>query len=659
VVKQCPSCGKSNRDDARFCSYCAVPLVNEVLCPSCGTVNQPEARFCHHCATPLSRPTPQTGMLQPNAILAGRYIIVRKVGGGGMGAVYQVADQRIPGKLWAIKEMSDAAITRPLDKQQAVEAFRREAQLLATLDHSNLPKVSDYFTEGGKHYLVMDFIQGRTLEDVLYSTPGSLDEEEVVGWAVQLCDALSYLHNRQPPIVFRDLKPGNVILDNDGRAKLIDFGIARLFQPGKSKDTRVMGTPGYAAPEQYGAGQTDPRSDIYALGVTLHQLLTGYEPSLSPFNLPPARNINSSLSPAIQEAVIKAIQSDVTARFQTAAEMRQALVKLSSPAVVTQARTTPRFITRHWRLFALALGVVTLSIAAIVLWFSLPPRYDSALGDLFWADDHLLEARGDWLVAISASASEPPGLVVKGRGSNIQVVGQDAIGQLWAGLAGDGLDHWQGDGWNRYILGEGKEANTLQAIAPDDRRQGVWFGTKGGVAYFDGEEWSFYTAADGLSGEDVRTITIAGNGTVWLGTWGDGLTSWGEDQVVTYRFGDNEQWNQITALQFIGEDLWIGTQAGLVQFGPSDDSVVYYTQAEGLLNDFVTALATDPAGRLWIGTWGGGVSNLDQDQIRSIGFEPRRFNYVEDLVVGGNKVWVMSPAGIMVFDLETEIWTQY
>jgi serine/threonine-protein kinase len=325
MTKPCPNCTAPNRDDALFCSNCATPLVNEILCPSCGTANKPQARFCSHCATALKGPAPQAGMLQPNAVLAGRYVIVRKVGGGGMGAVYLATDQRIPGKLWAIKEMSDAAITNPLDKQRAVDAFQREAQLLATLDHGNLPKVSDYFTEGGKHYLVMDFIQGRTLEQVLHGTPGFLAEDEVVRWALQLCDVLIYLHGRQPPIIFRDLKPANIMLDNDRRIKLIDFGIARSFQPGKSRDTQVMGTPGYAAPEQYGAGQTDARSDIYALGVTLHALLTGYDPSLSPFNLPPARNINPRLSSTVEAVIARATQADVTTRFQTAEETKQAL----------------------------------------------------------------------------------------------------------------------------------------------------------------------------------------------------------------------------------------------------------------------------------------------------------------------------------------------
>jgi len=364
MTKQCPNCATLNRDDARFCCNCATPLVSEIPCPSCGTANRPEARFCSYCATPLKGLVQQTGMLQPNAVLAERYTIVRKVGGGGMGAVYQATDQRIQGKLWAIKEMSDAAITNPLDRQRAVDAFQREAQLLATLDHGNLPKVSDYFTEGGKHYLVMDFIQGRTLEQVLHSAAGFLAEDEVVSWATRLCDVLAYLHSRQPPVIFRDLKPANIMVDLEGRVKLIDFGIARLFQPGKGKDTQVMGTPGYAAPEQYGTGQTDARSDIYALGVTLHQLLTGYDPSLSPFNLPPARNINSGLSPIVETIIARATQPEITARFQTVGEMKQALAGRVPVAAVPRQAVSPPVTTVTP--YTLAPGLVAHSVEELV-----------------------------------------------------------------------------------------------------------------------------------------------------------------------------------------------------------------------------------------------------------------------------------------------------
>jgi len=321
----CPQCGTANRDTARFCINCAAPVVSEILCPACRTPNPPAARFCLHCAAPLRGATPPTGMLLPNTVLSGRYIILRRVGGGGMGAVYQAADQRITGKLWAVKEMSDMSIADPADKQRAVEAFRQEAQLLATLDHGNLPKVSDFFTENGKHYLVMDFVRGETLEHVLNAANGFLPESLVLGWAGQLCDVLGYLHSRQPPIIFRDLKPANIMLDADGRIKLIDFGIARAFQPGKSKDTQAMGTPGYAAPEQYGTGQSGPPSDVYALGVTLHQLLTRYDPTLTPFALPPARNINPALSPGVAAAIARATQPDANARFPGMAQMKAAL----------------------------------------------------------------------------------------------------------------------------------------------------------------------------------------------------------------------------------------------------------------------------------------------------------------------------------------------
>ena len=364
MTKQCPNCTTPNRDDARFCTDCGTPLVSEIPCPSCGTANQPSARFCRYCGTPLKGMTPQTGMLQPNAVLTERYIIVRKVGGGGMGAVYQATDQRIQGKLWAIKEMSDAAITNPLDKQRAVDAFRQEAQLLAILDHGNLPKVSDYFTEGGKHYLVMDFVRGHTLEHVLHSAAGFLAEDEVVGWAIQLCDVLTYLHSRQPAVIFRDLKPANIMVDLEGRVKLIDFGIARLFQPGKGKDTQIMGTPGYAAPEQYGTGQTDGRSDIYALGVTLHQLLTGYDPSLSPFNLPPARNINSGISPTVEAIIARATQPEVTVRFQMAEEMKQALAGRVPVSPLPRQAVSPPVTTVTP--YTLAPGLVAHSVEELV-----------------------------------------------------------------------------------------------------------------------------------------------------------------------------------------------------------------------------------------------------------------------------------------------------
>lgn len=272
-----------------------------------------------------------TGALPSNFILQGRYTILDKLSQGGMGAVYKVADQRIGGKIWAAKEMSDAALSTPQERAQAVAAFQQEAQLLATLDHPNIPKVTDYFTENHKHYIVMEFVPGETLEERLVRQQVPCSEQEVREWALQLCVVLSYLHKQTPPVIFRDLKPANIMLTPQGQLKLIDFGIARFFQPGKGKDTQILGTPGYAPPEQYGQGQTDARSDIYSLGVTLHTLLTGHDPETTPFSLPPVRQLNQGVSRELEEVIAKATQTDVSQRYQDVSEMSQAQGRDATP----------------------------------------------------------------------------------------------------------------------------------------------------------------------------------------------------------------------------------------------------------------------------------------------------------------------------------------
>src|SRR6266704_2200175 len=174
----------------------------------------------------------------------------------------------------------------PQEIIEATENFKREALLLAGLTHPNLPSIYDHFSEAGRWYLVMDFIEGETLEERLNKEPeGRLSVEEAQRIGIQLCTVLGYLHGRQPPIIFRDLKPANIMMTPDGHLYLIDFGIARHFKPGQAKDTIAFGSPGYAAPEQYGKAQTTARSDIYSLGANLHQLLTGIDLHKLHFNL--------------------------------------------------------------------------------------------------------------------------------------------------------------------------------------------------------------------------------------------------------------------------------------------------------------------------------------------------------------------------------------
>jgi hypothetical protein len=197
--------------------------------------------------------------------------------------------------------------------------------MLAKLNHRNLPRVYDFFEAGGKQYLVMDFVNGETLEQVLKRSPKGLPINDVMKVADQLCDVLDYLHNQKKPVIFRDLKPGNIMINDAGEVKLIDFGIARHFAAGKSSDTIALGTMGYAPAEQYGKGQTDARSDIYALGATLHALLTGIDPADNPFTFVSPRSVRPAVPVEIDLAIMRAVEQNPASRWQNARVMKQAL----------------------------------------------------------------------------------------------------------------------------------------------------------------------------------------------------------------------------------------------------------------------------------------------------------------------------------------------
>ncbi len=334
-MKYCPQCGTENRPNSRFCTNCSCSLLTERRCHQCGAANNLQANFCYQCAAdlktgPLQRQS-TTGRLPTNHTLADRYMIIRVLGQGGMGAVYLVDDTRLRGKQWALKEMSDGLLTDEQQINDAIAAFEQEAMLLSNLVHPNLPNVVDYFDEGGKHYLVMDFIEGKTLADIAEQQNEPIDEKKVLEWADQLCDVLHYLHTQPRPIIFRDLKPDNIMLTADQRIKLIDFGIVRFFKQGKSTDTTSFGTAGFAPPEQYGSGQTDARSDIYALGATLHYLLTLRQPHEDPFNFPAITKFNPMIADSTEDAILKAVARNPADRWNTIAEMRTALRQPKMP----------------------------------------------------------------------------------------------------------------------------------------------------------------------------------------------------------------------------------------------------------------------------------------------------------------------------------------
>ncbi len=265
----------------------------------------------------------QTGPLAPGTILQGRYAIDRLLGGGGMGMVYLARDQRLANRPCAIKEMVDHFI----DQAQRIEAneyFAREADTLAQLKHQAIPAITDRFELANRHYLVMEYVEGRNLEEELAVRGEPLPEGLVIDIARQLCDVLSYLHGLVPPIIYRDMKPSNVMLNSNGRVVLVDFGIARLFKAAR-KGT-MIGTLGFAPPEQY-QGLVDPRSDIYSLGATLHYVLTGRDPEkFPPFSFPPVRDLRPAVSSNLAGAIDAALAYEMDGRPGRIQEFRDMML---------------------------------------------------------------------------------------------------------------------------------------------------------------------------------------------------------------------------------------------------------------------------------------------------------------------------------------------
>jgi eukaryotic-like serine/threonine-protein kinase len=278
----------------------------------------------------LDYPTQKTpeGQLVAGMTLSNRYLIQQSIGSGGMGAVYRARDLHFPSvtKLVAVKEMVHRA-RDPKLRETVLRNFEREANLLATLSHPAIPRIYDYFSQGERSYLILEYVQGKDLERILSATSEYLQQEQVLRWGVELCDVLQYLHTNSPePIIFRDLKPSNVMVNEHNHIILVDFGIARTMQAG-ARGT-MIGTEGYSPPEQY-RGDATPRVDIYALGATLHHLLTRRDPRLEPpfsFGERPICQINPQVSPQLETVVIKALQYEAENRFQSAIEMKDALL---------------------------------------------------------------------------------------------------------------------------------------------------------------------------------------------------------------------------------------------------------------------------------------------------------------------------------------------
>jgi serine/threonine protein kinase/cytochrome c-type biogenesis protein CcmH/NrfG len=304
-------------------------------------------------------------------ILDGKFKIVQVLGEGGMGTVYKVEQVGKPGYFRAVKELIISPNTPADERKSAIERFDKEIDLLFNLKHPLIPSLILSFQERGNYYFVMEFVPGRSLEKILEDSKAPLDEDQVINWMMQVCEALSYIHSRTPPIILRDLKPGNIMITPEGNVQLIDFGIARKFDPNKRTNTENLGTISYASPEHLGSitapgqkrsaanpgklVQTDARSDIYSLGATMYHLLTNREPE--PIQTPPAGSIlaknprlrtvrigNRVVCP-VEQVIIKSMQQDPAKRFQNAEAMRvalqQCLPNSATPATVYIPAVSP------------------------------------------------------------------------------------------------------------------------------------------------------------------------------------------------------------------------------------------------------------------------------------------------------------------------------
>ena len=303
----------------------AMAEAQQILCPNCHKPNLRRAKFCQHCAHDMvlnnDRP---------------RYYITRVIKAGGQGSVFETIGD--DGQVYAVKEMIDN-FTNPKDRLEAVDRFEAEAKMLRRLSHARIPKVYADFKDEGRQYLAMEFVRGEDLEEVIRKHPGGLPEQQVLEWADEICDVLGYLHNHKPePIIFRDMKPSNVMIEPDGKVKLIDFGIAKVFE--RTERGTQIGTPGYAPPEQY-QGLATVESDIYALAATLHHMLTGRDPrDEPPFSFPPVYGLKPAISKRTSEALQKALQMNPEDRFQSIGEFGAALRPPAPPQVRVAQNTS-------------------------------------------------------------------------------------------------------------------------------------------------------------------------------------------------------------------------------------------------------------------------------------------------------------------------------
>ena len=351
-------------------------------------------------------------MLEIGTLVDGKYKILRVVGKGGMSVVYQAVNEKA-NKIWAVKEVrKDGTQNFEVVKQNLIA----ETDMLKRFNHPNLPSIIDVIDTEDSFLIVMDYIEGNSLSKAIESS-GAQSQDDVIEWSKQLCDVLGYLHSRKPPIIYRDMKPANVMLKPDGNISLIDFGTAREFKSSSVEDTTCLGTQGYAAPEQYGGhGQTDARTDIYCLGATMYHLVTGHNPSTPPYEMYPIRQWNPMLSSGLEEIIIKCTQRNPNDRYQSCAELLYALDHYEDLDI--ENKKVQRF---KWKTF-IASAIITLVLLLGTIGFKIAES--SAKAQTY---DGYLSAADDLVTAQTVS-----GTVTKGDGTEVF---KDAIDQYKLAIA--------------------------------------------------------------------------------------------------------------------------------------------------------------------------------------------------------------------------------
>jgi len=322
-------------------------------------------------------------MLEIGSLVDGKYKILNKVGQGGMSVVYLAMNEKA-NKQWAVKEVRKDGV---LDFEAVKQGLVAETDILKRLSHPNLPSIIDVIDTDESFIIIMDYIQGNSLNKALEEY-GAQPQDKVIEWAKQLCDVLGYLHTRTPPIIYRDMKPANIMLKPDGNVTLIDFGTAREYKEKNLADTTCLGTVGYAAPEQFGGmGQTDARTDIYCLGATLYHLVTGMNPCEPPYEIKPIREINPNLSGGLERIILKCTQRDPNDRYQSAAELMYALEHYEEIDDIYRRKQKKKLVG------FLIPAILTLVFTAVAIW-----GYSSREAEL--------SANYDYQVAVAAQQED-------------------------------------------------------------------------------------------------------------------------------------------------------------------------------------------------------------------------------------------------------------